>query len=281
MKTVSKKWTHLGLSAALAGSALLASCGQEAPKKEPTPEPTASATTAAPDDVETPVVVPGEGGEGEGGVAIDRAGTDPVVFRSALAITEAHILAAHDAYMKDQKDAAGEMFAHPVSEVLSDVEPYLKQQGVEDFTDLLINASTAVYDGASKEDITSRTDDIITALRDAATKAPDDGSSEARIAAGVAADQLDRAAVMYELAGKTDDYEPYLDGYGFYKAAMNAYEMGIDGIKAEYPDAATAIEKSLELMSKAYADVLRPETLDQNPAALTASASAVILALGE
>lgn len=279
MKTVSKKWTQLGLGAAFAGSALLAACGQDAPKTDVTPEPKPVATKAV-----DPTPAPGpsaEGGEGEGGVAIDRAGTDPVVFRSALAITEAHIIAARDAFIAGKTDAAGEMFAHPVSEVLADVEPYLKQQGVADFTDMLIDASTAVYDGSSNEEISTRTDEIITVLRAAAKKAPENGASEAKIQAGVVADQLDRAAVMYGLAGTSDEYEPYLDGYGFYKAAGNAYALEKDAITAEFPDAAAAIEKALERMGKAYASVLRPETLDQNAAALTAATSGVILAIGE
>lgn len=285
LKTETKRWSHLGLGAALAGATLLTACGQD--KKAETPAVEAASPPAASSDevqAETDAVTTlatSEGGEGEGGVATDRAGTDPVVFRSALAITEAHIIAARDAYIAGETQAAGEMFAHPVSEVLFDVGPYLEQQGVENFDQMLIDASGAVFEGETVDQISTRTDAIITTLRAAAQKAPDDGSSEARIQAGVAADQIDRAATMYGIAGTSDDYEPYLDGYGFYHAAMAAYELRKDEIKSELPDAAAAIETAFGQLAIAYPGVERPETLPGNPAALTATASAVILSLSE
>ena len=231
MKTETKRWTHLGLGAALAGSTLLAACGQgstPAPSETATPAP--ELETEAPEAAETSTpdmddsaamdVAPQESGEGEGGVAIEQAGTDPIVFTSALAITEAHIVAARDAFLAGETQAAAEMFAHPVSEVLFDVGPYLQERGVENFDDLLTNASIAVFDGADGDEITERTAEIIETLRAAEEKAPDNGMSDARVAAGVVADQIDRAAYMYTLIAETDEYEPYLDGYGFYKAAQ-------------------------------------------------------------
>lgn len=278
MKSEIKRWTHLGLSGALAGSVFLAACSQEAGNETPEAPPVSSPAVEEPAD-QAPVAA-NDGGEGEGGVAIDRASTDPVVFRSALAITEAHIIAARDAFLQGETNAAGEMFAHPVSEVLLDVGPHLQAQGVENFDDLLVNASGAVFEGETEDQISARTDEIIATLRAAAEKAPDNGQSEARIQAGVASDQIDRAATMYALAGEGDEYEPYLDGYGFFKAAQAAYDLQKTAINADLPEAATAIEAALTLLAKAYPTALRPETLDQQPAALTAASSGVILALG-
>ena len=65
----------------------------------------------------------GAGGEGEGGVAVADAFTSPVIYNSALAIAAAHVYAARDAHAAGQHEAAAEMFAHPVSEVLLDMEP--------------------------------------------------------------------------------------------------------------------------------------------------------------
>lgn len=292
LKTETKRWTHLGLGAALAGSTLLAACGQgstPAPSETATPAPeleteapeAAKTSTPDMDDSAAMDVAPQESGEGEGGVAIEQAGTDPIVFTSALAITEAHIVAARDAFLAGETQAAAEMFAHPVSEVLFDVGPYLQERGVENFDDLLTNASIAVFDGADGDEITERTAEIIETLRAAEEKAPDNGMSDARVAAGVVADQIDRAAYMYTLIAETDEYEPYLDGYGFYKAAQAHYEKSKDLIAADYPDTASAIESALVLLGDAYPSVLRPEELPANPAALTAAGSNIQLTLSE
>tara|TARA_Y100000052_G_C2955549_1_gene89844 strand:+ start:11099 stop:11971 length:873 start_codon:yes stop_codon:yes gene_type:complete len=289
VKTTTNRITRLGLTAALAGTTLLTACGGEGEG-----EGEGEGNIASINDTYTgegegegegegaaeSTVVPSGGGEGEGGVEIEKAATDPVVFRAALAITEAHIVAARDAYAVGEKQAAAEMFAHPVSEVLLDVGPYLRAQGVEEFDAMLTAAADAVFDGETEEQINARTEDIIATLREAAKKAPDDGSSEARIQAGVAADQIDRAAVMYGISGESDAYEPYLDGYGFMIAAEAAYEQEKAAINSELPEAAASIEAALELMKSAYPTVERPETLDKNPAALTAASSAILLALG-
>lgn len=304
MKTETKRWTHLGLTAALAGTTLLAACGNSGEAGEVGESGEGAVSTTDAGEGETTARAPsyapasggegegvggegegavgeGEGGEGEGGVAVDQAATDPVVFRSALAITEAHIVAARDAFAVGETSAAAEMFAHPVSEVLFDVGPYLQQQGVENFDQMLLDASNAVFDGETAEQITERTAEIINVLRAAAEKAPDNGFSEARVQAGVASDQIDRAAVMYVIAGDSDDYEPYLDGYGFVIAAQAAYDQQAEAIQAELPEAAAAIEAALAALSDAYPAVERPDTLDVNPARLTAASSSVLLALGE
>ncbi len=289
MKTEMKRWTQLGLGVALAGSVALASCGGSEPDQavsSDAPASSESAMTDAPDDttdadISAPTVT-AEGGEGEGGVAVEQAATDPVVFRSALAITEAHILAARDAFAAGEISAAGEMFAHPVSEVLLDVGPYLDMHGVENFDQLLLDASAACFeDDTTAEDIAERTKEIIATLRAAAEKAPDDGSSEAHIQVSVAADQIDRAATMYGIAGDSDAYEPYLDGYGFYLAAQNAFRMEKAAIEEEYPEAAKAIRQAFKALGNAYPTAERPEPLPGNAAALTGAASAVILAIGD
>ncbi|MAP95865.1 MAG: hypothetical protein CMK07_13015 [Ponticaulis sp.] len=286
MTTRTRRLTQLGLGAAFAGTTFLTACGgqPENPEPQATTPPAAAETSATPMPAEEPAeaaVAPSGEGEGEGGVLIDQAGTNPVVFRSALAITEAHIVAARDAYKVGETDAAAEMFAHPVSEVLFDVGPYLEARGVENFDQMLLDASEAVFQGETTEQIDARTDEIIATLRSAAEKAPDDGSSEALIQAGVAADQLDRAATMYGIAGESDEYEPYLDGYGFVIAGKAAFEAEKTAIEAELPDVAAALETALTQLEMAYPTVERPEALDHNPAALTGSVSALLLALGQ
>ena len=279
-----KRWTHLGLGAALMTTTALASCGEPAAKEEPatSEQPAAGAPSQA--DVEAKLDevngAASSSGEGEGGVAIEAALTDPVVYNIALTVAEAHVLAARDAYRDGEAQAAGEMFAHPVSEVLFDMEPVFEARGVSDFTDQFLEASAAVFAGASVEDINARTATIIATLRTVAGNAPADGSSPASITTGVVADMIDRATKMYRLAMESEFYEPYLDGYGFYTAAKDQFEEAEVAIEAENPDAAEAIRGALTLLGKAYPTAARPDTLDADVSALTVAASEVFLATG-
>lgn len=284
-----KRWTHLGLGAALMTTTALTGCGKPAAKEAPASEqPAADAGAPA---TETPSAAEVEAkleeanaaassGEGEGGVAIDVAKTDPVVYNIALAVAEAHVLAARDAYRDGETQAAGEMFAHPVSEVLFDMEPVFEARGVADFTDQFTDASAAVFAGESVERIDARTATIVATLRTVAGNAPDNGDRPATIAMGVIADMIDRSTKMYRLATQSDYYEPYLDGYGFYSAANNAFEESGEAIEAENADAAEAIRGALTLLGEAYPSAKRPDSLDADTSALTVAASEVLLATG-
>ena len=279
MNVTYKRWAGLGLGAALAGSALTACSPAEpadtsaAPAAEAAPTPTPVAETSeapAPADM-------AQGGEGEGGVSIASAAYDPVVYGSAIAIAKAHIIAARDAFAEGEHEAAAEMFAHPVSEVLADMGPVFEAQGVEDFNMLLVNASGAVFEGETAEQITARADEILAALDAANEKAPDDGSTDAEVAAGVVADQVERAAHMYRLASESEHYEPYLDGYGFYRAAEAEFASEEAAIQAANPDAAAAIREALGLLSAAYPTALRPDVMDADQSALAVASANVIL----
>jgi hypothetical protein len=279
-----KRWTHLGLGAALMTTTALASCGGPAAKEEPaaSEQPAADAPSEAEVEAKLDEVngAAAASGEGEGGVAIEAALTDPVVYNIALTVAEAHVVAARDAYRDGEKDAAAEMFAHPVSEVLFDMEPVFEARGVSDFTDQFLDASQAVMAGESVDEINARTATIIATLRTVSGNAPDDGSSPAAITTGVVADMIDRATKMYRLAMESEFYEPYLDGYGFYTAAKDQFEASQEAITAENPDAAEAIRGALSLLGEAYPAAARPETLDADVSALTVAASEVFLTTG-
>ena len=265
-----KQWTSLGLgtvlmTGALAGCSEPAAPADEAGTEIAQPEtpaevdPTAEANTLAT----------------EGGVSIEAAYTDPVVYKAALAIAAAHVLAARDAYAKGETTAAAEMYAHPVSEVLFDMEPVFAAQGVADFTDLFTDTSAAVFAGESQEQINARTDAILAALDKAAESAP------ATDSAHVASDQIDRASDMYRLSLDSDFYETYLDGYGFYQAAERAFTQAESDITAENSDAAESIRAALGLLAEAYPTALRPAPMDADAAALAVAASEVQLALSQ
>lgn len=276
-----KQWTSLGLGTVLMTGAL-AGCSEPAapaddagteisqPEAATETAPTAGATTLAT-----------EGGEGEGGVTIDAAYTDPVVYKAALAIAAAHVLAARDAHAEGETQAAAEMYAHPVSEVLFDMEPVFAAQGVADFTDLFSDTSAAVFAGESQDEISARTDKILAALDKAAESAPATEASDAMVSARVASDQIDRASDMYRLALDSDFYETYLDGYGFYQTAERTFLEAESDIAAENAEAAEAIRASLALLADAYPTALRPDPMEGNASALAVAASEVQLALSQ
>ena len=279
MTTTLKRWSQLGLGLALA-SGTLAACGNPEPTAE-APEPgkaeTEVATPAPAAGTDEPTAT--EAGEGEGGVVITDALTDPVVFLSLLAITEAHIIAARDALALGENDAAAEMFAHPVSEVLFESQEVFNQLGVADFSDKLTDTSAAIFAGESPEQINARADDIIAALRTAAEKAPSTDASAASVAAGVAVDQIERAADMYRVALDSDAYEPYLDGYGFLKAGEAVFLQSADAIEAEDEQAASAIKDAIAKLDEAYPSAIRPDSLDADLATVTVAASNAIIAV--
>ncbi|RIJ23290.1 hypothetical protein D1224_03165 [Henriciella barbarensis] len=286
-----KSLAALGLSTTLLGG--LVACGNEvetapAPTETAAAEDTDTAATQTPDaETDTSSYAmsggegegdggEGEGGEGEGGeggVDLTAAAEDPAVYRSALAMTEAHIRAGIDALDAGERRAAGEMFAHPVSEILLDFEPVLVQQGVEPFAQKLSDASAAVFAEESAEDLRARADDIIETLRAAAEKAPEGSDSEAVVEAKVIADQIDRATAQYDSASRTDAYEPYLDGYGFYNTANALLEDHRADIEADAPEFVEQADAVLAMLADAYPTANRPDTLDADQSAMTAGNS--------
>lgn len=274
-----RAWTGLGLGLAMISTGLGA-CGKADAPAADAPELAAEQTNAAPaaTSFEDGVGAVAAGGEGEGGISLDQAATDPVIYGAALAVTEAHVIAARDAYALGEVDAAAEMFAHPVSEVLIELEDLFNARGVALFDNLLLEASQAAMSGESTEQISARTEAIIAALRAAATKAPESNRSPVSIRAAIAADQADRAAVMYRIAREAGTYEPYLDGYGFYKAGIALFQEREAEIAQANPAGASALNEAFVELAKAYPDAGPKTSLDADLSALTVSASSAVLA---
>jgi len=285
MNSTLKLWTQLGLGTALAGG-LLASCGGEAGGGEgATGEagaPSAAATAGEGEGGSGAGEGEGKtaGGEGEGGVATADAAKDPVAYGIALAVAEAHVVAARDAYAAGNKQAAGEMFAHPVSEVLLDMDPAFTTLGVKDMKPLFTAASDAALAGKPVAEVGKAYDAIIAALRAAAAKAPKGDASSAKVQAAVIADMIERAGAMYRQLPGNDAYEPYLDGYGFARVATSAFAASGAGIKAENPALHAAITEALALFGKAYPGAARPAKLPAEPGALSGASAKVMLAAG-
>jgi hypothetical protein len=283
MNTTLRTWTQLGLGTMLAGG-LLAGCGGEAGGEAgaadagATPDAAATAGEGEGGAAGEGAGGEGAGGEGEGGVAVGDAATDPIAYGIALAVTEAHVVAARDAYAAGKKDAAAEMFAHPVSEVLLDMDPVFTKLGVKDFKPLLTAASDAALAGKSTAEVGKAYDAIIAALRGAAARAPASDASAAAVATGVIADQIERASAMYRSLPKNDSYEPYLDGYGFARVAASGFAANGATIKAANPAAHARIAEALTLLGQAYPGAARPAKLPVEAGALSGASAKVMLA---
>lgn len=294
MNTTLKLWTQLGLGTALAGG-LLAACGGEAGGEAGASGAAGGESAAVAGEGEggaggegaggeaaggEGAGGEGAGGEGEGGVATADAARDPVAYGIALGVAEAHVVAARDAYAAGKKEAAGEMFAHPVSEVLLDMDPAFTALGVADMKPLFSAASEAALAGKPAAEVGKAYDAIIAALRAAAAKAPKGEASPAKVATGVTADMIERASAMYRQLAGNDAYEPYLDGYGFAQVAATAFAASSAGIKAENPAAHARITEALALLKQAYPGAARPAKLPAEPGALSAASAKVMLAAG-
>lgn len=284
MNTTLKLWTQLGLGTALAGG-LLAACGGEAGGEAGASGTAAGESAAVAGEGEGGAGGEGTGGEtaggeGEGGVATANAASDPIAYGTALAVAEAHVVAARDAYAAGKKDAAGEMFAHPVSEVLLDMDPAFTALGVADMKPLFTAASDAALAGKPVQEVNKAHDAIIAALRGASAKAPKSEASPARVAASVTADMIERASAMYRQLAGSDAYEPYLDGYGFAQVAASAFAANGAAIKAEAPAAHARITEALALLKQAYPGAARPAKLPAEPGALSGASAKVMLAIG-
>lgn len=281
MGTTHKRWSALGVSALALGAAAGAQTADETVASD------ASAAAAAPASPSSSFTGEGEGGEtgegagGEGGVNVAEASVDAAVYGAGLAIVEAHVLAARDAYAAGEAQAAAEMFAHPVSEVLADLAPVLTAQGVAPMDDLLLAASIGAFDGAPADTVAADAEAILAALSQARAAAPDDGAPEEAVAAQVAFDQISRAVDQYGAAAAAPEYEPYLDGYGFFAAARAAYDRHASAIAARSPEADTAIRNAFAVLETAYPSVERPAALNADESALFGARAALGFALAD
>jgi hypothetical protein len=278
-----KLWTSVGLAAFALASCAPAAPPQSTDGKDQSRELAEQAPATPAPQAGVGETGAGEGGaageSGEGGVDTSQAATDPLVYLTALAVTEAHIRAAIDAHAAGETKAAAEMFAHPVSEVLADLEPALQTLGVANFDSALIDASAAVFSGEDTASIAKRGKGILDVLKAAQAKAPTTHADPLRVKALVIADQLARAARMYVTAAAGDSYEPYLDGYGFARTAEALYAPMRAQMVSQQPQAAAAIEGGLVLLRASYPTVTRPDPLNTDAASLASVASRIELGL--
>ncbi|WP_417486341.1 hypothetical protein [Maricaulis sp.] len=265
-------WTSAGTAALLGG---LAGCS--GPSEAPTGPETHQESVVNP---AVPAFSEGEGeGEsagsgGEFGIDPAEAGRDPVVFLIALEVMRAHYLAGIDAFEAGDRTAGAEMFAHPISEIYIDFEPVLEARGAPLFGDTMTDASVAPYSGESDEVIAAHVADVVAAIDTASAYAPEGGMSPAGVHARVLVDLVERAALQYEvLATNPDAHEPYLDGYGFSRAARRYAGNHLERVAQVDPDLALLFGQAVTTLERAFPSATRPQHLDGDSAAMLALAA--------
>jgi hypothetical protein len=222
----------------------------------------------------------GEGGEGgEGGVDPAQAAKDPAVYLSALDIIRAHYLAGEAMLdVEGGRRAAGEMFAHPISEVYIDLEPVFEARGVTLFMDDMTNAVERALGDAPKDEVEAAVAQVYAALDAAEKKAPAGDKDAVAVEAALAADMFDRAAKQYDAAlapAGTD--EAWIDGYGFWKMAERRAATLLPRLEGDHEALAQEIAAAKLLFDSAYESVEKPEKPDVEVGALLASSSRILL----
>jgi hypothetical protein len=148
------------------------------------------------------------------------------------------------------------MFAHGMSEIYAEFEPTLKKLGVLEFNDLLQKTNDLAQSKAPADDVEIAANAVLAALDGAAKKAP--GPVTAEVETAVFAEMLDRAALQYARALRDKTGDAYLDGYGFYAAALRRSEAVLAHLKAANPQATAAASEALKALSAAYPGIAKP-----------------------
>ncbi|WP_323761023.1 hypothetical protein [Maricaulis sp.] len=266
-------WTSVGTAALLGG---LSGCSEPmaTPTGAETQQETPSTFAAAPAFTEGEGE--GSGSGGEFGIDPAEAGRDPVVYLIALEVMRAHYLAGIDAFEAGDRTAGAEMFAHPISEIYIDFEPVLEARGAPLFGDTMTDASVAPYNGESDAAIAAHVADVVAAIDAASAHAPDGEISPAGLHARVLTDLIERAALQYEvLATNPSAHEPYLDGYGFHRAAHRYAGNHLEQVADDNPDLALQLGQAITALGRAFPTATRPEHLAGDSSSLLTMAAAL------
>lgn len=279
IKRTSKLWSQVGAMALMGG---LAACGGEMGEDgsehgQSVDDQTALTSNAGEGEGEGGGEGENEsGGGGQFGIDPDLARQDPVVYLSALEVIRAHYLAGMGALEDGGRSAAGEMFAHPISEIYVDLEDVVVGLGAENFLELMTDASAAPFDGRSDEDVGVAVTRVLDAINAAETFAPATEESEASVYSMVMAGLIHRSVLQYQFAAaEPRAIEAYLDGFGFERAAADIAGRQMPAIRMENAALADALQNALAALAEVYPTATRPETFDGDIDGLFAASDAI------
>lgn len=295
MKYRTKLWTSISAAALIAASGAVAgmassSAGEGAGSHADAPQGKAASGSFLVASGEGEGEGKGEGGEGEGGegeggergVDPAEAAKDPVAYLSALDVIRAHYLAGEAMLeVEGGRQAGGEMFAHPISEVYIDLEPVFEERGAPLFLDEMTEAVDLALGQAPADEVKAAAAKVYAAIDAAEETAPASDSSEAAIEAALMADMFDRAAKQYDTAmGPAGTDEAWIDGYGFWKVAEKRAAHLKPELGEEQAGLAEEIAAAEELFANAYASVEKPGEAPVEAGTLLAASSRISLKTG-
>ena len=123
---------------------------------------------------------------------------------------------------------------------------------------------------------------VLDALRAAESHAPRSQKSSLAVNAGVLAEMIDRAALLYlEATSGGPNPESWLDGYGYFKAAEARAKVLGSGMTIADPIAARRIAEAMELLARAFPKPTPAAAPPVEPSALLAASSHVTLVVGK
>lgn len=216
---------------------------------------------------------------GEANVDTRRAGDDPVVFLTALDVMAAQYHAGIAAYLAGDHGTAAEMFAHPLSRVYRELRRANWKLGVTDFRKEMEQASALALANAPDAEVKAAANAVFSAIAKAATKAPKSARSAHEVQSAVLGDMLNRAALQYQRAMLSQDYEPYLDGFGYFAAARERARELAPKLSAEHAEAHAAVNEALAVLADAYSGIRRPAAAAVPAGDVLAVVSKALLAL--
>ncbi len=203
---------------------------------------------------------PAEGGEGgEGKIDPAAVDSDPIDYGVALQVIAAHYHAGMLAYEHGQQEAGTQMFAHGLSEVYVELEDIFKKRGVTGLGERLNAALDAANAKKSPREVRKRVAAVLASVSAAEKNAPKSKKSAMAVKAEVMAEMLERSAQQYRVAAGGTDFESYLDGLGFSRAAQAEAKTVMPWVRKNARKAAPGLERALKFSAQAYPGIQRPK----------------------
>lgn len=167
----------------------------------------------------------GEGGEsGEGGFDNMRLETNDVAFLTALKVIEAHYAIGIKLYNAQDYDAAQGFFGHPITEVLSPLQPALKYRKINQLDDPMYDLLEIAQEKNASQKLQSHINtvhDVITGIQKTLRKK--DPQKISTTLAAVNADLIRRCKLEYFQAVKNNSVGHLQDSIGYFMVANKMF----------------------------------------------------------
>ncbi len=205
--------------------------------------------------------------------------SNPSLYLAALDVIRAHYLAGIAALEAGDHAAAGEMFAHPVGEILVHLETLFTERGAPDLMAPMLRATELALDPADTGAAIAAAREVMALLDETETTAPVTDQDSLTVATGVLLDMVDRAAQQYRVAFASEmPGEAWLDGYGLYKVAALRAATLLPELRTADPAQAAALDHAVARLAAAFPSIEQPATPPVPVGEVLAAASAAAFA---